>query len=438
MYIKRCNIIILFWVCLAMVFSLSCSSVSAATPKPEIRTDGLTIIRTKNSTEKNSPLVSLTMILKNGYASDPEGKAGLTELTNQLIYRLLLNSSALDIQYHTYADLSRFSFVITSKNFTVFCSELDSLIRTEALLMYDACNDLIQDNKNEPQIPGSKGANDLYKLLYGNSHPYLAVFNDNFPDLDINTVNNWFRKIYRFSNLLIVCSADLPTDFLMKPSGRELTGAVSFPPTPVANCVPKPIINVAQIPNNISTIYIGLPGPSLSDSDFFAMVVYQRYLQKELWNKLRESMGLCYDVQVSYTYLQESSSPSLLITLATLPEDTDLAVASIMEILKSSATKSIPTDQLIHIKEQEKYYLVQNRSWFQTTDDVAFEKYFKLTWFSDDEEYLKLFNQITVDDLTKLIASRLKYLKVVVNGPITAESFKQSYQVLTSITKLSK
>jgi hypothetical protein len=295
-----------------------------AAPKNESRNDGLIVMKAEITPKTAQTPCLVSLILKTGYADDPAGQSGLTELTNQLLYRVFLNSSALNIHYHTYAKFSKFNFVVSDKDFKTFCTELDSAIRAEALMLYDECNELIRDFKNQPQVPGSIGEFNLYRMLYGNIHPYLAVFKNNYPDLNIDTVNSWFRKIYRPNNLMIATSTDLPPDFLLKPSGRDMKEAVTFPKTPSADCAPKPTINCAWIQNNISTIYVGLPGPPIRDNNLFAMIVMQRYLQKELWDKLREEMGLCYDVQVSYPYLQEPDAPSLIVSLATLPADTDL------------------------------------------------------------------------------------------------------------------
>jgi predicted Zn-dependent peptidase len=424
---------------LLLCLSVNPAGLAAAPKNNESRDDGLIVIKAEIPTETAHTLCLVSLILKTGYANDPDGQSGLTELTNHLLYRVFLNSSALDIHYHTYANFSKFNFVVSVKDFKTFCTELDSMIRTEALLLYDECSELIQDYKSQPQVPGSIGEIILYRMLYGNTHPYLAVFKSNYPDLNIDVVNSWFRKIYRPNNLMIASSIAMPSDFLLKPSGREMKEAVSFLKTPPGGCAPKPTINCAQIQDNISTIYIGLPGPPIQDNNLFTMIVMQRYLQKELYDKLREEMGLCYDVQVNYPYLQEPVAPSLIISLATLPADTDVTITKIIEILTGITANQISSERLSGIKEQEKNRAeLQYNSIFYQVDGLLYQKLADLTWLKDSEEYLTLFNQVTPDNLSQLASQRLKYLKIAVVGPLFSENLEQADRAITKLNKSLK
>lgn len=431
------------WICLCgwfIIFSLLPAPVVNAAAKARNRDDGLTIMKLELPKETKSPFCFLTLVLKSGYADDPVGKAGLTELTNQLLCQIFSNTSAIDNRYETYANFSQFNFLIPDKDYKAFCAELDTIIRMEALMMYDECHEIIQDYKNNPPVPGRVGLVDLYKLLYGRVHPYQAVFNGNLPELDINTVNDWFRKIYRPSNMIIAASADLPADFLMKPSGRELKQPVTFTKTPPATCAPRPIIHWTQVEGNVSSIFIGLPGPAVNENDLFAMMVLKRYLQKELWNKLREEMGLCYDIQVNYSYLGESAAPSFVISLETLPADADIAIAKIIDILQQVTVKnSIPAQRLSLIREQEKSRAShQDNSMFQKLDGLVYEKLFSTPWLKDSKEYLKQFNKVTAEDLAKLAATRLMYLKIAVARPNSDTAFEQTSKAIGKLEMMEK
>lgn len=425
------------WLCgWLILFSVSPEPAVAAA-KPGSRDDGLTVMKMDLPKEPKQAFHFFTLILKTGYADDPAGKAGLTRLTNQLLYRIFTNTSAIDVQYETYANFSQFTFLVPAKDYKSFCGELDTVIRREALMMYDECHEIIQDYKNAPRTPGAAALVDLYRLLYGNDHPYLAAFNGNFPELDIDMVNDWFRKIYRPSNMIIAGSGDLPADFLLKPSGRELKQPVTFAKTPPATCAPRPIIRWTRIEGNLSSIFIGLPGPAVNDNGLFGMIVLKRYLQKELWDKLREEMGLCYDIQVNYSYVGESAAPSFIISLDTLPADADTAIARIIDILQLAAAKNgISAQRLSLIKEQEKSRVEhQDKSMFQKLDGLVYEKLFGASWLKDSQEYLNRFNQVTVDDLAKLAAARLPYLKIAVARPNPDTDFKQTGEAMAKLAK---
>lgn len=420
-----------------MIFSLPVKPVISAAPKLEIRDDGLTIIRAEIPKETKTTLSRLTLVIKTGYADDPAGKAGLTMLTNRMLYRVFQNTATLDVKCNTYANFSEFNFVIAAPDFKTFCGELDDIIRMEAPLKSDECRQLIRDYQNEPRSPGAIGLFNLDKLLYGNDHPYLAVFNGNFTELDVDMVNDWFQKIYRPNNLIIAGSADLPSDFLKKPGARELKEPVSFAKMPPAIYASRPEINYTQVDDNVSSIYIGIPGPVLTDDACFAAMMLQRYLQQELGNKLRVKTGLGCDLQVSYNYLQESAAPSFIISLETLPADTDPAVATILEILRQmTLSDNIQAEQLDLIKAQEKNRIeLQNNSPFQVTDGLIYQKLFAVSWLNDFKAYLARFNQITADDLAHLITPRLKYVKIAITGTASEATLEQTIKVLTKLDK---
>lgn len=401
------------------------------------RDDGLTVLKLELPKEKKSAYCYLTLVLKNGYSHDPQGKAGLTLLTNQLLCQMFSNTSAIDVRSETLSDFSQFYFIVSIKDFPSFCKELDSIIRMEALLMYDECRSIIQNYKSELKNPGSIGLENLYQMLYGKDHPYRAVFNGNLAELDINAVNDWFRKTYRPSNMIIASTADLPADFLIKPSGRDLKNPVTFAQTPPSACVPRPVLHWTQIEGNISSIFVGFPGPALNDDGFFSMMVLRRYLQKELWDKLREEMGLCYDIQVRYSYLSESAAPSLIIALETLPADADIAIATIIDILRQAMEKDrISAKRLSLIKQQEKIRMEhQDNSIFQLLDSMVYHKLLAVPWLKDSKEYLKGFNQVTAVDLAKLMSARIKYLKIAVARPNSDTDFEETGKALSKLEK---
>ncbi len=438
-FMKKNTFIFLIGWLLVLCLSFCPSGLMAATPENESRTDGLIVIKAEIPKETARTLCLVSLIVKTGYANDPDGQFGLTELTNHLLAGIFFNSSALDIRYHTYANFSKFNFIVSTKDFKTFCGELDSTLRTDALLLYDECNESIQDYQNQPRIPGLIAEINLYRLLYGNTHPYLAVFKDNYPDLNIDAVNSWFRKIYRPNNLMIASSLAMPSHFLLKPSGREMKETISFPKTPPGGCVPKPVINCVRIQDNISTIYVGLPGPPIRDNKLFTMIVMQRYLQKELYDKLREEMGLCYDVQVNYSYLQEPDVPSFIISLATLPTDADITITKIIEVLTGLTAGQISSELLSSIKKQEKNRVeLQYNSVIYMVDALLYQKLFDLTWLNDSGEYLKLFDQVTPDSLSELASQYLKYLKIAIASPISPKNLELTNQAIAKLNQALK
>jgi len=152
---------------------------------------------------------------------------------------------------------------------------------------------------------------------------------------------------------------------------------------------------------------------------------------------LREEMGLCYDIQVRYSYLSEAAAPSFVISLETLPADADTAIARIVDILRQLTEKNqISANRLSLIREQEKARIEhQGRSVFQRLDGLVFETLLAAPWLKSPEEYLKGFDAVTAEDLAKLVAARIKYLKIAVARPNSDTGFEETAKALSKLEK---
>jgi hypothetical protein len=380
----------------------------------EPRTDGLILIQPTSPQSEASQVCYLSMIIKTGYADDPKDKAGLTDLTNELFYYLLKNGLAVDVNYYTGADFSVFNFIISQKNFAEFCSELDFMIRKDALLLYDLCNELVRYRINEPHPNYLIAMVNYHELIYGVSHAYLTVDHPNYRNLTINDVNSWFRLIYRPNNLIIAASSEMPVDFLLKPFGREIQKPVIFPNVTPAASVTSEKIMFAAIHDNLSTIVMGFPAPRLDENDCLTTIFIQKYLQKELWDQIREHSGLCYDIQVDYSYLNEPSAPTLTIICQTLPEDSDLVIRKIIQVFKKLASEGVPEPQKNQLLAREKKQLTTLGYAIQTK---AFQAYFNRNWIGEINSFTDKLGQVSQEQVIKVISDRLQYLKISVAGP---------------------
>lgn len=426
-----------FGIILGLFFLLA--PVFADPNSPEKRDDGLVVISRNPPKGEHRPDQYLTMILKTGYACDPKGKAGLTVLTNELLINFFNETSALKFSYETYADFSIFNFLIAHGSFEKFCVELDSIIRMDALLVYDLLNERIQAHQNIPQFPGTVAAAQLDDLLFGRDHPYSQALRENYRNLIINDVNNWFRQSYRPNNLIISSSLPLPKDFLRKPAGRDFLEKVSSE-IPSVQCRPIPEVKFTENHDQTSSIFLGIPFPSLKNEGFFASILLKNYLSEELWREIREKEGLCYDLQVSYSYLPESSAPVLRIHFQTLPKDTGTGIIKVISVLKKIAASGVPEEDLARVFKWEKNQVdTENNPLLRSTVDRALLALFEQTWLSDSTQYLERLNKVTQEDFLKILSEKLGSLKISVAGPAGArESLKGIYQEIISLRKADK
>lgn len=410
-------IVILLSVGLLLMFIIFPQPRLAAQIDP-IRRDGFIFAQYNSPMVDMAPASYLTMILKTGFASDPEGKAGLTDLTNELFYYLLKNSSAIDIQYHTAAEFSVFNFTVLRPDYESFCKELDFLIRQDALLLYDWCNQITRFHMNEPRPERLIAETNYRELIYGVSHPYLKVNHIVYRNLTITDVNNWFRLIYRPSNLILASSAKLSDEFLLRPFGRDIHTPVQFPDIPPVESKSTKRFVYAAIHDNVSTIVMGFPAPPLNQRDCITTILIQKYLQNKLLEEMKEKSGLCRAVEVSYAYLEELSVPTLTVTCRSLPEDCQKIVHKTIEVMKELMANGIPENEGERIlKEETQQMMVRYYSLPYAVQNLAFQTISDQSWIGDVAIYNDKLSQVSREHVKRVIADKLPFLKISVAGP---------------------
>lgn len=409
-------IILMFLVSLPPVTQAQSTTVKEPKITKEQRDDGLTIVLRDQSLGQQE-IQHLTLILKTGFSHDPVGKSGLTNLANEIIYYLLERTSALRVNFQTYADYSTFHFVVTRSGFNQFCNQLDQIIRLDALLFYDLCNDLIRYHLNLPQAPELKAISQLYSLVYGPNHPYNSIFNTNYDRLDITEVNKWFRQIYKPNNLIIATGMKLPDDFLRKPAGRDLTEAVILNEIPPAASNAIFELKWAPVHDNIATVCLGFKTSKFGEEGVLATLLLQKYLDQRLWKVIREDNGLSYDPEVYYQLNGTYSAPMLLVSVHTLMENTGTVINLILTEFKKIATEGIPENEINKIMERERRQKeLMEKDPESTIKAAALFGYTGQNWLINQEDY---FNQLTAESkvVTQIVAAGLAHLKISVAGP---------------------
>ncbi|MGE5606179.1 MAG: M16 family metallopeptidase [Bacteroidota bacterium] len=429
---RRCLIAMVFLSILITLFSLPLSAEIKISK--EQRDDGLTIVLQDQGREQQE-IQYLTLILKTGSAHDPASKSGLTNLTNEIVYSLLERTSALRVTYQTYADYSAFHFVVTRRGYNLFYSQLDRIIRLDALLDYDLCNDLIRYHLNLPQAPDRKAISRLYSLVYGPDHPYNAVFDTQYDRLDITEVNKWFRQIYKSNNLIIATGIRPPDDFLKRPAGRDLKQPVNLSAIPPAAPKPVPELKWTPVHNNIATVCLGFETSRFGEEGVLATLLLQKYLDQRLWKIIREDNGLSYDPEVFYQLTGTASAPLLLVTVHTLAENTGTVINLILAEFKKIAAEGIPEEEIKKIIERErKQRELMEKEPESTIKAAALYGFIGQSWLIDREDYL---NQLTTETkiVSQVMNAGLARLKISVAGPEDTGSYLKNVTMETNPLK---
>jgi len=335
---------------LIFLAAFSFSPLLNAGTESGVRDDGLTIAPSiLNKAQLNEEIQFVRLIVKTGFSADPQGKAGLTRLTNEMIYNLLRFSvKAFAVTHYTAADFSVFDLWVSLKDETDFFEGLDQIIRMDALPFYDLSNEIIAGFKNEPRPPNTEAELELAKMLYGANHPYLSEYTPNPEKLNISEANKWFRQIYRPNNLIISSSLPVPDYFLRKPTGREFKERITFL-TPKATWKATPESRFIPNHDNLCTILVGTPAPKIDEPGCLAMLLATDYLRAELTEILREESGLTYDATVSYSYISKPAAPSLTVAFQVFPKEAGNALAKTVDVFTRLAQDGIPESKLTEL-----------------------------------------------------------------------------------------
>lgn len=381
----------------------------------ERRDDGLTIVQ-KPDQEKQE-LHYMTLIIKTGYAHDPIGKFGITNLTNELIYHLLKYAGAAKINYQTHADYSAFHFITTRADFKDLCVQLDRVIRSDVLLLYDLCNTLINYHSSRPKPPELAAVSQFHSLIYGADHPYNSFFTPNYNQLNINEINKWFRQIYKPNNFIIASSHKLPDDFLRRPAGRDLKETVTLNEVPHSSGDPNPELKWVPVRDNIATVCLGFETPKLGEEGVFAVFLVEKYLNQRLWKLIREDHGLSYDPEVFNLLIGKASVPSLQVILHTLAPDTGKVINMIIAEFKKIAAEGIPEAEIARIigRERKRREMVGKYPQAMIESEALYGLLGE-EWLINQDNYFSLLHE-EAQMIPQVIAAGLNRLKIVVAGP---------------------
>lgn len=421
--------IILIFLVILIAPSPSAQAVSIKEPKlcKEQRDDGLILVI--KDQDKNQPAIQhLTMILRTGSAHDPVGKSGLTNLTNEIIYYLLRNTCALQVDYQIYADYSQFHFIVTRNEFNLFCDQLDQIIRADALLGYDICNELINYHLNLPKTSELIALSQLYSLVYGPDHPYNYSFAPSYDRLNINEVNKWFRRIYRPNNLIIAAGIKPPDDFLRRPVGRDTKEAVALDSIPASAGNVTPELRWMPVRDNIVTVCLGFETSQFGTEGLSATVLLQKYLDQKIWKIIREDQGLNYDPEVFYQLTGTSNAPMLLVMVHTLAENTGTVINLILTQFKEIAASGIPEEDLNNIIEQERkrWRMMENEP-ESSINAAALYGLLGQDWLINQKNYFTILTAET-EIVPQIMSAGLARLKISVTGP------KETGEYLNDVT----
>ncbi len=353
-------------------------------PTPELRlpnvetytlTNGLTV---STVFREGQPFINIQLIVGAGEADSPRLSPGTASFTANMIVRGTLELSAGDILERVEAMGGRLS-VNTRVDSTVFTFQFleeyldQALDLLSQIILHPAFSDaelgvvrynLYYDLLDKEKDPGFVGKRQLLRELF-RSHAYrIGFFNkEALKNVKTSDVSRFYQSHYypNWSHILLTGNLSLraATRKVSHFFNTWARGPAPRPalPLPPANPELKVIfVDVPQAPE--AMVYLGNVVPSMSDPDYFPLLVFQQVLggsvNSRLMLNLRETKGYAY-----YAFSQVETYPGFdlfMVRARLAPEYVHDSIEEILNELRRNGTQPLPTAEV----EQAKTFLLGN------------------------------------------------------------------------------
>lgn len=436
-YLKKHSILILlvFFTVNLLLFS----DAYAVNVNRTVLPNGLTVLHSENH---NLPIVMVTMMIKSGQTNEPSDKAGLVNLTAELLNEgtktrtskeiseaidfigASLNASASN-DYITVSlsvlkkDLNKgfeiFSDIILNPDFPQH--EID---RKKQLI-----KDSLKQKEEEPSFLAEKA---FIKEVFG-EHPYSRLIEGSEETIDrINRddIIRFHLENFIPNNSILSIAGDITQEELIILLEKYI-GAwkkLELPERKPLKLELNKNKKIVRIDKDITqaNIIFGNYGISRDNPDYYAVTVMNYILggggfASRLMNSIRDEKGLAYDVHSFFAAFKEAGY--FQTELQTKNETADIAIDEIVKQITKIRTEKVTSKELAEAKS---YLTGSFPRRLDTTrkiaDFLATIEFFSLG-LNYDKKYLNYINSVTEEDVLRVAQKYLdsdNYILVIVGN----------------------
>ncbi len=317
------------------------------------------------------PLVGFRVVVKGGFESEPEGKAGVGQLTAQLLRRGTAARTADQFSSELDSLGGTFNASENESQTTIHSEFLKKDFNSGLALTADAVLhptfpeaefqktlarsiDAIRSAKDNPQF-----AIGLYfrAFFYGAAHPYGRVADDlTIGRLARTDVVAYQSRQYTGKNLIVVVSGDFDPALAAPAVAKAFGSAAAGNEYRWSIDVPVPSgrrLLLIDKPDATQTYFeIGQPGIRHTDPDRTALLLINTLFggrfTSMLNDELRVNTGLTYGARSIFD--QNHAAGGVIISTYTRTESTEKAMDLALEVLDRLVSKGITAEQLASAK----------------------------------------------------------------------------------------
>ncbi|RMG00605.1 MAG: insulinase family protein, partial [Nitrospirae bacterium] len=277
--------------------------------------NGLTLLF---SERHNLPIIKATMLIKASPINEPEEKAGLANLTAELLMEGTKTRSSEeiseaiefiggDLSVSTERDYTELELSILKKDIKTGFSILSDILlnpafsEKEITRKRDILKGALRQREEDPSFLGSRA---FRKAVFTTSHPYGRIIEGSTNTLDGITredIINFHKKWYRPNNAILSVVGDISFDelngLIQEFFGTWKPSEANPPSIPPVSVPEKPEVITIQKDLTQANIFIGHLGVKRSNPDYYALSVMNYILggggfASRLMTRIRDDLGL--------------------------------------------------------------------------------------------------------------------------------------------------
>lgn len=387
------------------------------------------------------PLIDLNLMIKTGGAANPPDRAGLADLTANMLDEGTKSRSALEIADQIAAlgatlstgstwDASNVSLSTLSRNLDPALAIFADVVQSPAFDPKDfgrVRDNLLTAIARRKDSPPTVAALALTRILYGTKHPYgwpASGAEATIKKLTPTELRAFYEANYRPNNATLIVAGDTTEQALrskleaaFKPWHARHVGAHKLP-APVASSGTKIyLIDKADAPQ--SSIRIGLIGIERQSPDYFPVTVMNLIFGGGFYRldlNLREGKGWTYGARSSFDS-RRSPGPFSAGGEFVAPHSAD-SVAEILKELNNIRDSDVTDAELARAKDQ----IIKSFPARFATRAAAAAQLAELAVFGFPDSYVSEYTHkiaaVTKDDVRRVARKYLdpNHLAIVVVG----------------------
>jgi len=395
-------------------------------------TNGIKVIY-KQTTQH--PIASLRLFLKTGVASEKPEQAGLANFTQILLsqgtknlnsqeFANQLESLGANFSATTDYDYSSIGITLLDKNLEKALSLLTDAVLNPAfdeLEIEKERSSILADIKSRKDSIHLTANDAMLKIFYG-THPYSwpqSGKEETVSTFTKENIVNWHKSNYTADNALLVLTGNVSTNeakilsekyFSQMPKSATIT-------TRTEAITPK--ASKTELESNKfkqAFLIISYPAPKINQSDFLKLKLLNVYLGGRmsgvLFSKVREELGVCYEINSNYPSMQDIGRFSIYAGVD--KENVNKTIEKIDDALNFIKTNGISDKELKETKDYLKGIYSMDH------ETIAKEGWYLGYWemigkgFAYDQKYIDELSSISAKELTEAAVKYFGQNRVIV------------------------